>query len=279
MGEPASDIEVLSPLQLRARGLRGFLDARRGILAKLSPHGWDEERLLAAIMDCLAATPALALKCDPNEIMRAVAECARLGLYPGGTLGHIYVIPFLNRKQNRYEAQIVTGYKGLIELAYRSGMVLDIGADVRRESDRWEHTRIPPRLVHEPDLTIPEAERGEILTVYAWAVLSNGYTKHEAMNVADVDAIRQRAPGYKIKSGPHHTHPDEMRKKTVIRRLCKTLRMSSEDKSGILARAIQLDTMAEASEPQFLPEVPDIEITQVESDDAASQRGATDHEA
>lgn len=45
-------------------------------------------------------------------------------------LGQAYLIPFWNGKARRLECQFQLGYKGMIDLAYRSGRISSIQAHV-----------------------------------------------------------------------------------------------------------------------------------------------------
>ena len=70
---------------------------------------------------CLAQEPKLAT-CTRASLIGAMLEIASLGLEPG-VLGEAWLIPFKDRKRNVTEAQVVIGYKGMLELARSSGRV------------------------------------------------------------------------------------------------------------------------------------------------------------
>ena len=90
--------------------------------------------------------------------------CAQLGLRPG-VLGQAYVLPFWDKKDRMYKAQFVAGYRGLVDLAYRSDRVLSIGARIVHANDYFEieYNAIEDRLVHRPFL---DGERGEARLYY-----------------------------------------------------------------------------------------------------------------
>ena len=90
--------------------------------------------------------------------------------------------------------------------------------------------------MHRPTLA---TERGEVVAFYAVARLVGGGVQHDYMTRADVDAIRKRSRA--ASSGPWVTDYNEMGKKTVIRRLFKTLPVSVE-----LCRALELQAESEA---------------------------------
>ena len=53
--------------------------------------------------------------CDPRSIFAAVILASQMGWELGGTLGHAYLVPYGK------EAQLIPGWKGLVDLAHRSG--------------------------------------------------------------------------------------------------------------------------------------------------------------
>ena len=76
-------------------------------------------------VNCVAKTPALQ-KCSPTSLLRSVMFAAEVGLEPGGALGHMYLVPFGN------DVTPIIGYRGLLELARRTGQVREVRAVVVR---------------------------------------------------------------------------------------------------------------------------------------------------
>ena len=65
-------------------------------------------------------------------------QSSQLGLYVDGVLGHAYLVPYWNGKEKRREVQLIPGYKGLIDLARRSGSVESISARVVYKNDDFD---------------------------------------------------------------------------------------------------------------------------------------------
>lgn len=173
-------------------------------------------------------------QCDPFSFMGAVVQAAQLGLEPGSALGHCYLIPYGS------EVTLITGYKGLIELARRSGKVRKVTARLVREGDEFEEIQgTREELHHRPGKT-----RGQVTHAYAVAFFADGTTQHEVMDVDQIEEIRRLA---KRPNPVWETHWDEMARKTAVRRLCKYLPQSPE-----LARANELDDMAYEDKRQSL---------------------------
>lgn len=212
-------------------------------MAQLSvalPKAMTPERLVRVVTTECRKTPAL-LNCNPESFLGAVLQCAQLGLEPGGALGHCYLLPFGNgkAKDGRPNAQLIIGYRGMIDLARRSGQIVSICAYTVHEKDHFEwRLGLDPDIQHVPS---PEADRGKMTYVYAVAKLKGGGVQFEVMSRAEVEKVRKQSKAGS--SGPWVTHFDEMAKKTVIRRLFKYLPVSIE-----AARAVEFDERADRGE-------------------------------
>lgn len=198
--------------------LSDLLAARQKSIASLVPQHLTPERLMRVAVNCVAKTPQLQ-QCSPESLLSAVMFAAEVGLEPGGALGHMYLVPFGT------VCTPIIGYRGLAELARRSGEVKAVYAAVVREGDKFKVSLgLNPNIEHEPSFT--GKELGAPTFFYTVAVLKDGAPQFEVMSVAQVDAIRARSRSGK--SGPWATDYEEMAKKTVFRRLAKWLPISSE---------------------------------------------------
>lgn len=182
------------------------------------------ERFARIVLGAFRTAPKL-MECSRASLGSALLSAAALRLEPNGPLGEAYLIPYKDT------CQFIIGYKGLLTLARRSGAIVEVTAQVVRAGDEFEYEFGSNRtLRHKPAI----GQRGEVTMVYAYAHLKDGGFAFEVMNVSDVEAIRQR--GRSGSSGPWSTDWEAMAKKTVLRRLCKLLPMSTE-----LAHAVQID--------------------------------------
>ena len=209
-------------------------------MAMALPKSMTVERLTRIVMTECRKTPAL-LNCAPESFYGAVLQCAQLGLEPGGALGHCYLLPFGNgkAKDGRPNAQLIIGYRGMIDLARRSGQISSINAYVVHEADEFSYELgLHPDITHKPSAL---AERGPVTYVYAVAVLKGGGVQFEVMSRAEIEAVRKQSKAGN--SGPWCTHWEEMAKKTVIRRLFKYLPVSIE-----AVRAVEIDEKSDRGE-------------------------------
>src|SRR5690625_5711770 len=79
----------------------------------------DVDRLMRLTMTTIRTTPELR-QADVGSLLGGVMQAAQLGLEPG-LLGQCYLLPFKNNRKGITEVQFIIGYKGMIDLAKRSG--------------------------------------------------------------------------------------------------------------------------------------------------------------
>ena len=192
------------------------------------------ERMMRLMANAIRTTPKLG-QCDPLTLLGSMMTCASLGLEPNTVLGHAYLIPFENRKKGVTEVQLVLGYKGMIDLARRSGHVVNIHADVVYEADEFSFEYgSNQHLKH-----IPGVGRAKPTHAYCHAKLTDG----EAFIVlpyAEVLKVRDASQGYKAaiqygkKDNPWIAHEHQMARKTAVRALFNELPISIEKVSDAL---------------------------------------------
>lgn len=235
--------------------IAALLNERKADIARMLPSHLSADRLLKVATIAATTTPAL-LECEVPSLITAVGQCAMFGLEPNTVLGHAYMIPFNKNEKDRDGSwkkrklvQVVIGYKGLIDLARRSGQIVSIAAHEVRERDEFDFSYgLDETLKHRPDAA---PDRGQITHFYAYAKLKDGGTAFEVMSVAQVNEIRdasaikngaKRDDKGRIEiKGPWKEHYSEMGRKTVIRRLAKYLPLSVE-----FQKAVALDEAGDA---------------------------------
>lgn len=190
------------------------------------PKHIDIDRFTRIAMTQLRTNPVLR-QCSVPSLLASIMQCAQLGLEPG-LLGHAYLVPYNNRKLGTKEVQFIIGYKGLIELARRSGNIESIAAHEVCENDEFVFEYgLEEKLIHKPALK----DRGKPYLYYAYAKFKGGGHQIEIMTLEDIEKIRKRSKA--SDNGPWQTDYDEMAKKTIIRRLSKYLPISVEVMRGI----------------------------------------------
>lgn len=221
--------------------LVGMLEGDRGYEAiqKALPNHLTPERMIRVALTAIGQTPKL-LDCEPVSVVRSVIESASLGLMCDGILGQAYLVPFKNK------CTLIIGYKGLIDLARRSGEVASIEAHVVYKGDDFDFAfGMDRKLAHVPAQMVGR-EPGDPFAVYAVVRFKSGEIYFDVMFRDEVEKIRKAAPGGNSDAWVNHWN--EMARKTVLRRVCKYLPMSTE----YMDRAIAIDEMQEAGHMEVL---------------------------
>lgn len=200
--------------------LETMLSGMEKEFAKVLQNEITPEAFCRVALSCVGKNPKL-LKCTPASFFGALMDCAELSLHPGSVLGHAYLVPYKD------QCTLVIGYKGLVDLARRSGLIDSIGVDVVYPEDHFRVQRgTEPRIEHHPEF--PDNDDDNRIThVYATAdLVGSTKTEFEVMTRAQVERIRNGAVSRD--SIPWKEHWAEMAKKTVLRRLCKRLPLSGK---------------------------------------------------
>jgi recombination protein RecT len=209
-------------------------------IARTLPKHMDADRMCRVALTALTRTPKLA-DCTKQSFFKCLLDLSSWGLEPDGR--HAHLIPYGD------QCTLVLDYKGIVQLAYRSGFVKNIHADVVRSGDVFEYnlgkvTRHTP-WVFRFDEHKPESS-GDVIAAYCVVEMQDGATHHEVMRRDELDAIQKRSRAGS--SGPWITDPDEMRKKTVFRRASKWLPLSAEQVDAFDRDADRPVTVAKKAE-------------------------------
>lgn len=192
--------------------------------AALPSNTVDADRFVRVILTELRKTPRL-LNCTRESFLGAMMQVAQLGLEVGNTLGQAYLIPY------KQECTLQIGYKGLIELAYRGGILME-AREIRENDDFvFDYGSERPLQRHAWKVGNP---RGEIIGYYATASLPDGRQKLLVMDESEIEARRLRSRAKD--DGPWKTDRAAMSRKTLVRALAPQVPMSTE-----LSEAIRVD--------------------------------------
>jgi len=213
-------------------------DSLREQISAALPEHCTPDRFMRVVNTAMQKNPKL-LKCSQPSLFNAFQTCSELGIEPDGRRAHL--IPYGDN------CQLIIDYKGLVELALRSGKISTIHSDVICENDTFIYDRGQVKE-HIIDFKNP---RGEMYAVYATAIFKDGGEQSEVMTKDEVEAIRNRSRAGN--SGPWKTDFNEMAKKTVFRRLSKWLPLSPEIMDKIAADDTQFDKpKMQVAEPVLL---------------------------
>ena len=152
------------------------------------------------------------LEIPANEQISALYRCAARKVLPDGYNANL--VPYLGRDVKRVDVQV--DYKGLVDCAVRDGIILDADAKEFCENDDflWDCGEVKRWVI---DFRKP---RGAVLGYCGWVVLPDGRKKWHPMTMEEIEDVASCARSKNI----WERWGGEMAKKTVIRRMFKTLR-------------------------------------------------------
>ena len=194
-------------------------DSAKSQFAAALPKHLKPDRFIRIAITAITRTPKL-MECTKESLLSCLLDLSQLGLEPDSRKAHL--IPYGNK------CTLIIDYKGLVDLARRSGEISDIHADVVCENDSFEYSfGTDGKLIHKPAI----ADRGKPVAAYSFVKLKDGSSSYEVMNEEEIKAIWKRSKA--ASSGPWVTDWNEMAKKTVFRRHSKWLPVSSEFLSAV----------------------------------------------
>lgn len=252
-------------------------------------------RFVSAIVSAVAVNPALQ-ECDPKTILSGALLGESLNLSPSPQLGQYYLVPFKQKeKRDRNgdlitpectNAQFVLGYKGLVQLALRSGQYKRLNVVSVKEGELHDWNPITEEFSISPISDEEEREKARTVGYLASFEYLNGFTKtiywskEKMVDHADrfsaafsKDATTGRYPKVSFADYEAHNYPakeewlyssfwykdfDGMAHKTMLRQLISKWGIMSID----LQTAFEADAVAEseeyfeAPEAQLLPAAP-----------------------
>ena len=213
----------------QTKSMQTYIKSMEGEIKKALPSVITPERFTRMVLSALSVNPNLA-KCTPKSFLGAMMSAAQLGLEPNTPLGQAYLIPYSNKGQ--LEVQFQIGYKGLLDLAYRSGEVDVIQAHIVYENDTFEcEYGLNPTLKHVP----ADSDRGDPCKVYAVFKTKTGGYGFEVMSMEDIRRHAEKySQAYKSSYSPWKSNFEEMAKKTVLKKVLKYAPMKSDFVRGIV---------------------------------------------
>lgn len=198
-----------------------YINSRKETISKALPKHMTPERMGMIAFTEIRRNPKL-LQCTPQSLFGSIMQASQLGVEPG-PLGQCYLVPFWNKKTSTYDVQFILGYKGMIDLARRSGNIKSIYAHAVREKDQFEYSYgLNPTLIHKPSLK----NRGDVTGFYGVVHFRDGGSQFEFMSIDEVEQRKERSKS--SENGPWVTDYEEMGKKTILRHMWKYLPVSVE---------------------------------------------------
>lgn len=214
-------------------------------IARAIPTGMTPERFTRLALTTINSTPLLQ-KCTWTSLIAGVMQAAALGLEPNSPLGHCWLLPFENRREQRFDVQFVLGYRGIINLALRSSSVLSVQAVEVYAGDEFEYELgLDEKLRHIP--TFEEQQYEDIKVYYGIVRYSDGGHYWRLVKPHTIEEHRARS---KSPDSPAWTNDKlAMSLKTVIRILTPYMPLSAEASAALAADGTAPTTFADVVTP------------------------------
>jgi recombination protein RecT len=183
--------------------------------------GKNGTRFITSIVSAVQNNPQLQ-ECTNQSILSAALLGESLNLSPSPMLGYFYMVPF-NDKNRGKVAQFQIGYKGLIQLAIRSGQYkkINVMAIKKGELEYFDPLNEDIKV----NLMVDDwnaREQAETIGYYATFELVNGFKKSIYWSKEQMEAhALQYSQGYRAKKGYTFWEKDfdAMAYKTMLRQL------------------------------------------------------------
>lgn len=200
-----------------------MVSASRGQIEKALPAHVKAERIQRVALTAIRMNRQLG-ECTPESFLGALMTAAQLGLEVNTPLGHAYLIPY------KRECTFQLGYKGLLDLAYRTGNYNAIDAHVVYEEDDFDfQLGLNADLTHKPARI--RKKSNDPIYYYAYYKLKSGGSAFRVWSHGDItEHAKKYSPSFGKSSSPWKTNFASMAKKTVLKDLLKYAPLSPEDR-------------------------------------------------
>lgn len=179
---------------------------------------------LSGMIDLYSGDNTL-MNCDPEKVALECVKAAALGLPISKALGFAYVVPYKN------VPTFTIGYKGLIQLAQRTGQYQRLNADVVYEGELISRDKMTGWI----DMS-GEATSQTVVGYFAYFKLINGFEKIFFMTKEKVEEWRDKySPSANASFSPWKSEFDKMALKTVLKRLISVYGPMSTEMADVIA--------------------------------------------
>lgn len=152
------------------------------------------------------------------SLKNAIINVASIGISLNPALKHAYLVPRSIEKGKPASICLDISYMGLMHLAQQTGSILWGQAKLVYSNDTYKNVGIDKAPNHDSETFKPTSERGHIVGAYCTVKTSDGSYLTEEMNIDELNKIRNAS---KAQNGPWKTWPEEMMRKSVVKRASK----------------------------------------------------------
>lgn len=184
----------------------------------------NKETFVASLIDLYGSDDYLA-KCEPGAVLREALKAVSLNLPINKQLGFAYIIPYRDGKTGTQQPQFQLGYKGLIQLAQRTGAYASMNMDNVYEGE----LRVLDRVSGDIDLN-GERISDKVIGYFAYIRTTNGFSKTLYWTMEKtLNHVKRYSKSYQQGAAIWKNNFDEMAQKTVMRNLLSRWGIMSVD--------------------------------------------------
>lgn len=245
--------------------------------------GAHKDAFVASLIDLYTGDVSLQ-SCKPQAVVMEALRAATMKLPINKALGFAYIVVYNNSVrmpdgslQKQPTPTFITGYKGYIQLALRTGQYKTINADLVYEGEISGYNKLAGTIEFDGKRT-----SDKVIGYFAYIEMLNGFSKTLYMSVEDMASYALRyAPSFKGRNKPsveslvktaQKNEPstkvgwegnfNDMALKTVIRRLIsKYGYMSVEMQNAVIA-----DVNSESAQAIRNDDIADTEVEEIDVD-------------
>lgn len=217
----------------------------------------DAQRFISSVVSAVQTNPQLA-ECTNQSILSAALLGQSLNLPQSPQIGMFYFVPYEDKKKGIKEAQFQISYKGMLQLAMRSGQYKKIHVTPIKEGELVSYDPIEDEYVFKAETDPAKRETLPTVGYYAYFELVNGLRKALYWSKEQMEAHAKRySASYRNgwSSSIWKSDFDKMAMKTMLRQLISRFgTMSVEMQTAYTSDQAVLD---ENLNPQYVDNVAD----------------------
>lgn len=211
--------KALTPQQQKRNELRTHMQSPAFVqnLKAALPEHMSPDRMIRVALTAISVQPKL-LNCTWESIGLALLKASQLGLEPNGRDAHL--VPY------KAQCQLIPDYKGLVQLAYRSGLITSLTARAVHAKDEFSYEYgTQQHIRHVP---CDSDDPGPLVKAWARAQYKNGAEVFVVLERRDVMKRRKSSQYADSPDSPWRRFEEAMWAKSAVKELSKWIPQTPE---------------------------------------------------
>lgn len=183
--------------------------------------GGRSPQFISSVVTLVNGTPEL-LECfnrDPIQIVKGAFKAATYDLPIEPSLGYAYLIPFRDKKTGTTNATFILGYKGMVQLALRTGLYQRLNTIEVHEGELVSYDRMKEDIEFRWIEDEEERAKAPVIGYAAYYRLNNGMEKTLYMTKKQIEAHEAKNRKRKYQNSIWRDQFNSMARKTLLRLL------------------------------------------------------------